>query len=163
MKQKFKAHKIIRTSGFSLIEVLVAMLLLVIGVLGAASMQLNALKFSQTSSTRTQAAFLAYSIVDMMRANRTAALADNYNIALGAVPAGGANPIANTDLLTWTQAVSAQLIDGKGSVVHVNAGANIEMVTVTLEWDESRVGGSSNVQAGVPTPDRQQFVFVTQL
>lgn len=156
-------------AGFSLIEVLVAMFLLVIGVLGAASMQLNALKYSQTSGARTQAAFLAYSIVDMMRANSVAAVANNYNVALDDIPVDSGT-IASKDLVAWNNSIKAQLPEGKGAVTRVPqvnaAGQTIDMVTVTMEWNESRVGGNSNIPVGGETADqlaRQQFVFVTQL
>jgi type IV pilus assembly protein PilV len=156
------------SQGFSLIEVLVAMLLLIIGVLGAAGMQLNALKYSQTSGSRTQATFLAYTIVDMMRANSTAAMANEYNIALGAAAPDG-NSVAQQDLQNWVAQVQG-LPNGKGSVDRepsVNAaGQTINMVTVTLTWDESRVGGNSNSAseaAAATDSSTQQFVFVTQL
>ena len=49
-----------RAAGFSLIEVLVSMLVLGIGILGMAALQLNSMKFNQTAAVRTQATFLAY-------------------------------------------------------------------------------------------------------
>lgn len=169
MMQIFRSKTIARSNGFSLIEVMVAMILLVIGVLGAASMQLNALKYSQTSGARTQAAFLAYSITDMMRANSVAAVANQYNIALQAIPVD-TGTVASKDLVAWNTSVTAQLPNGTGSVVRqqqINgAGQAVNVITVTLEWDEGRVGGNSNnsTEAAVAAnPDHQQFVFVTQL
>lgn len=153
-----------RAAGFSLIEVLVAMLLLAIGVLGAASMQLQALKYNQTAGARTQASFLAYSILDCMRANRVAAVGGDYNIgleqSLGAPE--GVEPLAKQDLRTWVAAVKQQLPEGEGSVAHTKTG-NAEMVTIVLRWSESRVGGGSDLQAEEADRDYQTFTFVTQL
>ncbi len=58
-----------RQYGFSLLEVLIALLVLSIGLLGLAGLQTLGLKFNMQSYQRTQAALLAYDIVDRMRAN----------------------------------------------------------------------------------------------
>jgi type IV pilus assembly protein PilV len=84
--------------GFTLIEVLIAFLLLAIGVLGLAGTQLSSLKFNQTASARTQASFLAYTIADAMRANK--ANAASYDIAFGAADPTGTS-IADTDVKNW--------------------------------------------------------------
>src|SRR5690606_41786398 len=67
-----------KPAGYSLIEVLVALFLLALRVLGAAALQMNSLTFNQTASMRTQATFLAYEMIDRMRANRTIARNGNY-------------------------------------------------------------------------------------
>lgn len=58
--------------GFTLIEVLVALCVLTIGALGAAAMQLAALKARHQSSLASGAVQLAGSLADSMRANRAA-------------------------------------------------------------------------------------------
>lgn len=68
--------------GATLIEVLVAMLVLSIGLLGLAGMQMTALKSNQSAYYRSQATVLAYDIIDRMRANRADALNGVYDIAL---------------------------------------------------------------------------------
>ena len=55
--------------GFSLIEVLIALLLVALGVLGAAALQLNALRYTQDSAYRAQAALLVTDLLERMRAN----------------------------------------------------------------------------------------------
>src|SRR3989337_3769387 len=55
--------------GFSLIEVLVALLILSIGLLGLAALQTTCLKYNTDSYFRTQATYFVYDIVDRMRAN----------------------------------------------------------------------------------------------
>lgn len=55
--------------GFSLIEVLVAVLVLALGVIGAASMQLTAMRTSHQSGLQTMAVQLAAELADKMRAN----------------------------------------------------------------------------------------------
>lgn len=55
--------------GFSLIEVLVSVFVLTVGVIGAAGMQLTALRTAQQSAFQTRALHLAADMADMMRAN----------------------------------------------------------------------------------------------
>jgi type IV pilus assembly protein PilV len=55
--------------GFSLVEVLVALLVLSIGLLGLAALQTTSLQFNTGSYHRTQATFMAYDIIDRMRVN----------------------------------------------------------------------------------------------
>jgi type IV pilus assembly protein PilV len=66
--------------GFTLIETLVAVLVLSIGLLGIAALQLTSLQSNSTATQRSQATFLAYDIVDRMRANKRQAVAGDYNI-----------------------------------------------------------------------------------
>jgi type IV pilus assembly protein PilV len=136
-----------QSAGFSLIEVLVSFLVLSIGVLGMAGLQLSALKYNQTAAVRSQATFLAYDIADRMRANRVKAKSGNYDIALSASAPGGSG-IEAIDLQQWKAALVSQLPDGAGAVAR-----NGTKVAVTVQWDESRVGGQST----------QQFVYETQL
>jgi len=51
-----------------MIEVLVAVLVLAIGLLGVAALQTNALKNNQSAFQRSQASMLAYYMMDAMRA-----------------------------------------------------------------------------------------------
>ena len=74
--------------GFTLVEVLVAVFVLAIGILGMAGMQAVGVRESQNTYYRTQADMLANDIIDRMRANRAAVASDTviplYNYASGA-------------------------------------------------------------------------------
>lgn len=56
-------------NGFSLVEVLVALMVLSIGLLGLAALQTTSMKFNTDSYFRTQATYFVYDIIDRMRAN----------------------------------------------------------------------------------------------
>ena len=125
-----------RVSGFSLIEVLVAVLVVAVGVLGIAGLQLVTLRVSTGSVMRTQANQLAYNIVDRMRANPAA----NYAIGMGddapaivrdceALTCNAIQMVA-FDTSGWLNDVAA-LPSGDGSIA-VAGG----IVTVTLQWDD---------------------------
>lgn len=133
--------------GFSLIEILVSMLVLGIGILGMVGLQLNAMKLNQTAGVRSQATFLAYDIVDRMRANTPAVLAGSYDISLTADAPSGTT-ISARDLNAWKTALATQLPAGVGSIAR-----NGQVLRVVVQWDESKVGGAA----------AQQFTFETRL
>jgi type IV pilus modification protein PilV len=77
-KDKSKSQR-----GFTLIEVLVALFVLAIGLLGLAMLQTTGLRFNTNSYSRTQATLLAYDIMDRMRANVAGFKAGSYDVADG--------------------------------------------------------------------------------
>jgi type IV pilus assembly protein PilV len=124
-----------------LIEVLVAIVILAIGLLGLAALQSNGLRGSQESYLRTQATLLASDITDRMRANRLAALNGDYDAAYGAVIAG--TTIAAQDLIDWTGTVGGVLPLGQGQICRSNTGVNCtgsgNVFVIAIRWD----GGSA--------------------
>ncbi|WP_051786458.1 type IV pilus modification protein PilV [Endozoicomonas numazuensis] len=69
-----------QSNGFTLIEVLVAVLVLAIGLLGMASLQLISTQSSSSALTRSQATMLAYDLAERMRQNRTEAISGSYDV-----------------------------------------------------------------------------------
>jgi len=59
-----------RTAGFGMVEVLVTLILLSVGLMGIAKLQLVSLRSVHASAVRGQAVLLAYDLADRMRANR---------------------------------------------------------------------------------------------
>ncbi len=144
-----------KNDGYSLIEVLVALVVTALGVLGLVGAHLNAMKFNATADARSQATFLAYDIADRMRANRRAALAGDYDMTLGdAAPSGSA--VHDIDRRSWLNALATRLTDGDGAIARSN-----NTFTITVQWDESRV--ASTRQADLDGNHIQTFVFVTEL
>lgn len=118
--------------GFTLIEILVAVIVLAVGLLGLAGLQTAALKYTSTAYQRSQATSLAYDIADRMRANVIAARAGAYNIAMGAIAPAGTT-LAATDLQEWRQAQANTLPLGTGSIAQ-----NGNVFTITIQWDDDR-------------------------
>lgn len=142
--------------GSSLIEVLVAVLVTATGVIGAAALQLNSVKFNQTAGHRSTAVFLANDINDRMRANRDGATAGNYDRAVqDDLPKG--DSIADTDTQEWVNEIRRRLPSGDGSVV-----SNGSTYTVTIQWSEARVADSRLQDKDNPN-NLESFVFVTEL
>ncbi|MDH3316869.1 MAG: type IV pilus modification protein PilV [Gammaproteobacteria bacterium] len=101
--------------GFSLIEVLVALVILAVGVLGLAALQTTGLQFTHDAYIRSQATVVVYDLVERMRnnvsnANSYIAAADPAGIC--DVTAGG----VTNDLNCWFETLAAQLPQGAGSI-----------------------------------------------
>ncbi len=154
-------------SGFTLVETLVAVLVLSIGLLGIAALQLSSLRSNSTATQRTQATFLAHDIIDRMRANRRAAVNDSAylltfaDFAAVPVPADPTAPLAERDLSQWKEQILAVL--PKNSVTGADPDAQITrppgaapgVFTVSLRWDDTRgverVAGDERVQFDIQT------------
>ena len=67
--------------GFTLIEVLVTVVVVSIGLLGLAGLQINGLRANMSSEARSKATLLASDIVERMRANPIGVAANAYNLA----------------------------------------------------------------------------------
>ncbi len=121
-------------AGFSLVEVLVALLVLSIGLLGLAGLQTRGLRDNHGAYLRTQATFSAKDLVDRIRANRPAALAGAYNIEFGvAAPAG--STVAAQDLRQWLTALAQLPGPGEGRVA---VNDTTRRVQVEISWDDSQ-------------------------
>ena len=99
----------IKQSGFTLLEVMVAVFVLSVGLLGLAHLQITALKTNQSADLRTQASMYASDILNRMRANRIASQTGAYNIdATDDTPSAGGN-VASQDLNEWRTSLSQAL------------------------------------------------------
>lgn len=135
-----------RQRGISLIEVLVAVVVLGIGLLGTAALQATALRGGQSSFESSMAVAQTNSILEAMRANAEAAGA--YNVGqLCAVP----TPVgtrAERDLVRWMTdlkmsvggAATAAAVAADTTTCGTIAGCPGDC-TVTVEWNDQRAGG----------------------
>lgn len=112
-----------RNSGFSLIEVLIALVLFSMGLLGVAGLQVSGLRANHSSALRTQTTYLAYDMADRMRANIQGVNDGNYNNLSGdpgdpGCASSSCTPalMAQTDLHEWNLANASNLPSGSGAV-----------------------------------------------
>ena len=153
--------------GVTLIEVMVAVLIMGISLLGIAAMQATALRNSQSSLEQGQAVAYSYSIIDAMRANRVVALTDGYDTdgMVCELEAGGANR-AELDLNMWIASLkgsfSADPAADETTCGQVNCEGNL--CTITIQWDDQRAsgpaGGGAVVDGGVGSEVRQVSTVV---
>jgi len=129
--------------GFTLVEALVALLVLSIGLLGVAALQLSSLRANNSASSRSQATFLAYDIADRMRANRTQASA--YAIGFGDATAAAPGTVAEKDLQGWLTRVTGSLGAGAQAQVQDLGASNF---AIRLRWNDSH-GDTLNTTTGM--------------
>ncbi|MBK0053192.1 type IV pilus modification protein PilV [Stenotrophomonas sp. S39] len=135
-----------RQTGFSLLEVLIAILVLGFGLLGFAMLQTMNVRFVQSSNYRTEATNLAYDLLDQMRSNRyqsgwyTSAsfAADSVKTAQCSRPTGDAVTVAK-NIARWQCQVVQALGEGASATVLNNNGR----VTVGISWGDQRWDASN--------------------
>lgn len=121
-------------SGATLIEVLITVVVMSVGLLGIAALQIMAVRNSQQSLQQSLATMYTYAILDSMRANRAAALRGAYNVTnLCTAPTGTGLP--DGDRAFWLNAAKAQLGGSTcGDIACNTSGA----CTSTLRWSDAR-------------------------
>ncbi len=131
-----------RTSqGFTLIEVMIAIVILGTGLLGTAMIQLKNTQYSHSSLMRSHVSMLAVEIVERMRINFDEAIGGNYDIAIDdSTPVVltdcetttvqcSSEDLAAFDLNQWRTRVETILPGGSASIL---ANATIEPPSVTI-------------------------------
>lgn len=127
-----------RQQGFSLIEVLVALIVLSVGMLGIAVLYVQGMQAGRTSMFRHHAVTLAGDVADRIRANPRAGAAyagggQNNNCVGGAVDCTEAEMAAN-DIYLWQQEAADSIPNGAVTVtVDANTPPNY---TISVTWDE---------------------------
>ncbi|MEH6357812.1 MAG: type IV pilus modification protein PilV [Pseudomonadales bacterium] len=144
-KDSWQAVRVER--GFTLLELLIATLVLAVGLLGLATMQAQGLKSNNSAEARTEATFMAMDIMDRMRANQNGVAAGSYAINTGTVPADpGCNNTCTAvqrpgqDLYDWTDLISRQLGGGANNTWRAVIAPTGGVFMVTIMWDDQRTG-----------------------
>ncbi|CAN1604628.1 type IV pilus modification protein PilV [Pseudomonas mediterranea] len=133
--------------GMTLIEVLVAVLILGVGLLGAAMVQLNALKYTDSSRMTSQASFIAYDMLDRIRANSGA----DYTVAPPSSP--NLNVTRDQDLYDF----KTNIIAFGGATATGTIALNQRVYTITISWDDARAANTSNAADA-----RRSFVLTSR-
>ena len=157
--------------GYTLIEVLIATLVLSAGIMGVVAMQMLSFQASQGAYARTQAIFLVQDMFERMRANpqgyATTAVYDSIDTDTSAsasasdcaTSAAGCTALlmARQDVREWTRHFAnttgatdyrPTLPNGRGTVTRI-AGTN--KFTVTVSWDERGFDGEGNLTRSLDT------------
>jgi type IV pilus assembly protein PilV len=147
MTRYYKMHSRLkkRQGGATLLEVLVAVLILSFGLLGMSALQVRAIKGSISSFQRSQAVIYTQYIMDVMRVDRESAKGGNYNLALTcSVAAVTGTTLANNALRDWLGSVK-QNIGASGDIdtcVVVDCNADY-ICKVRIQWNDEKAGGLS--------------------
>lgn len=122
--------------GFSMLEVLVAILILSLGLLGMASLQARALKGNHSAMQNSQAVVMSYALFDLIRADRTNA--SSYALALCNTP-------SKATLKQWLQALQDNFGGNKTTTcakLTCQQSGESAVCELTIQWDDSAAGGS---------------------
>lgn len=150
--------------GSSLIEVVVALFVLAIGMLGVMSMQVKSMQFNQSAYYYTQATYLANEILEGMRSNRS--VANTYLIELDetspskavdcAAAASTCTPqeLRDFNLNEWRSNIANTLVSGRSSIQR-----NGDFYAITVQFDDSR----SEAENSDGKPVLSEYVLVTEI
>lgn len=142
--------------GSGLIEVLVALFVIAVGVLGMAGVHTRALQHNQSAYVHSRATFLATDMLDRIRANDTLARSGNsYQVAAldhvfsdcdtdnypATCETGTCTPqqLATYDVQQWKFHLSCELPETTGEVSFTDSG-NERVYTIRLTFPENRQG-----------------------
>ncbi len=151
-----------KNRGFTLFEVLVAVIVLSVGLLGLAAMYISLLRNNQNSYLRTQAAVVAYDIVDRMRANPVGVSNGEYNnIDSASLPDDPACIVAGC---TTADLADYDVRDWSRNFVNVDSDADYipalpsasgtvtrsgDVFTVTVNWIEMGSDGETSANLSI--------------
>jgi len=128
-----------RVGGFTLVEVLIALIILSVGMLGIAGLYVHSMQAGRTSIFRHHAVTLAGDVADRIRANPRAAIAysqagANNNCVNGGIDCTPAQ-MAGNDIDLWEQQAADTLPNGTVTVDFDN-GVLPPTYQITVAWDE---------------------------
>ena len=171
-----------RSGGFSLVEVMVALVVVSIGLLGLAKMESLALASTSSAGSRALAAIQAASMAAAMHANTSywgAGLAPaSTTIYYDSTPAlqisdsglataatcltagtGSCTPaqMAAYDVQQWALALK-QVLPAPFATIVCNTGGFPVICTVTVQWAENAVAGDNLQTAPLAAPTYTLFV-----
>lgn len=151
-----------KSTGFTLLEVMIAMVIFSIGLLGLAGIQAVALKNNHSAYTRTITMQLAYNMADVIRAgtDNEGLVSSKFDAVTSAIPGtaptscvqknGGTAPnctdtnLADFEIYHWKKRISDALASGLGTVTK-----NGDVYTITIMWDEDRTGTTDQTCAAL--------------
>ena len=145
--------------GAGLIEVLVAVLVMAIGLLGIAALQAVTLRNTGGAAERSQAVFQSYSMLDILRADKDNAASYNTSgfecSSNSEAPASGDGTTSSgSDALVeaWLDTLQATVAPSAcGMIQCVVASGNTDC-TITTRWDASRSSGGRIARTGEAAP-----------
>ncbi len=161
-----RCEKSKNNQGFTLLETLIAFIVLVFGLLGAVARQTKAKQASFDAMQRAAALALAHDITERIKSNTAAGLAGNYTVNISSQDAASNAKscinaycnnveLAGYDIEEWRKAIKAQNNTGalSDATVCVNAaavGADQLNIGVTVTWESRQeMTGTADVNAAL--------------
>ncbi len=128
-----------KQSGFSLVEVLIALVIMSVGMLGIAGLYVHSMQAGRTSMLRHHAVTLVGDVADRIRANPRAGIAYEGAGLDGSCVSGVVNcddvAMAEHDILLWKQQATDTLPDGDVDITFDDSG-NPPNYVIDVTWSE---------------------------
>lgn len=153
------------SAGFSLLETLVALVIISLGLLGIAALQTTTLKNTRTANIASQATISAHDLIERMRANPMGMQSNVYN---------NANLIAHPDCYTTKGCSTTELAENDLYEWSTEINKNIPQSSAIICLDSTPNDGDSKANAACDgggemyaikiwigernTPDYQRFI-----
>lgn len=120
-------------AGFGLVEVMVALLVLAVGMLGIGAALTTTLQNNQSAMLHNQAAFQAQAALDLLRANKAGAVIGRYDLSRWTCQAPSDDNPEGAALAAWMDGLKDNLGPGAcGAIACTNLGCSVE-----VRWDDS--------------------------
>lgn len=149
-----KNQHINNSTGFTLLEVMIAMVIFSIGLLGLAGIQATAIQNNNSAYTRTVSMQLAYNMADVLRAStdNTGNIIAAFEGITTAIPSSATScvqknlagaplctetDLANFEIFHWKKRIEKELASGLGSISKTG-----DVFTITIMWDDERTGAT---------------------
>lgn len=146
-----------RQHGATLIEVLIAVVVLSIGLLGLAGLQATSVKSNHSAYQRSQATLFAYDLADRMRANRTEALTNAYEVNFPT--SSSSHSVSGTqaakDKAEWLNSLARTLPEGTGKVEKDGT-----LVIIHVRWNDNR---GRIAKSDAEADANETFVYRTEI
>jgi type IV pilus assembly protein PilV len=120
-------------AGFTLLEVMIALVVLSIGLLGIAALQGVGLRTSHGAYLTSQASLLAYDMADRIRTNPGEFA--THDLAFGCPETVALAPLADADMEEWSCAVETILPGGSGTITRT-AVSGFMQYTIRVDWQD---------------------------
>lgn len=130
-------------AGFTLVEAMIALLVLSIGLVGMAGLQIAGLRANQSAAWRSQATYLSYDIIERMRLNRE----NRRDYEVGLTESMDPVDTAGADVAGWKTRLAEVLPGGDGTIAL--EGGDDTVVTITVQWADAR-GDNTGVVDNTP-------------
>jgi type IV pilus assembly protein PilV len=135
--------------GFTLLEALIALLILSIGLLGLAGLQLNSARLGHEAHTRSITTVAASEIIERIRMRTAKEMVRNRPQIISqyvGLTAGACDPFASSvvnDFSCWQESITAELPEGEGRIIDVDNTDGI--FEVEISWYDRQSEQTSKV------------------
>lgn len=149
-------------SGFTLVEVLVTVIILAIGILGLAGLQIAGMRSNHSAFLRTQATLAASDLMDRMRVNPTDVVGEKLdsNSTTGVILFDR----WAVEIAQWLPPPSGTSPQPRGTLdCGDNAICGNGNCAVIIRWDDARANPTNTWAARASAAKQTEFVFCSRL